>query len=123
MGFLFQIHPGHVLRYSRECKGIPYFQKKFIRKKRAKCNSKLCLVLDLVYVDENSFMALQYLTFKFKQLLLFIASYYRQLSADIKIKSYKIKASFVIRESPKAMDSKTGINLMIFILIFLDNCL
>ena len=33
---------------------------------------------------------------------LFIASYYRQLSADIKMKTYKIKTSFVSPEGPKA---------------------
>ncbi len=37
---------------------------------------------------------------------IFIASYYRQLSADIKMKNYTIK---------------TGINFMIFILIFIEN--
>ena len=36
---------------------------------------------------------------------LFIASYYRQLYADIKMKNYNIKTSFV---------NKTGINFMIF---------
>jgi len=38
----------------------------------------------------------------------FIASYYRQLSVDIKMKNHKIK---------------TGINIMILILIFIENCL
>ena len=33
---------------------------------------------------------------------LFIASYYRHLSVDIKIKNYKIKSSFVRPEGPKA---------------------
>ena len=47
--------------------------------------------------------------------MLFIALYYRQLSADIKIKSFKIKVSFVSPEWRKAWDNKTGINLMILI--------
>ena len=39
---------------------------------------------------------------------------YRQLSAVIKMKTYKIKTSFV---SPDGRDIKAGINFMIFILI------
>ena len=35
----------------------------------------------------------------------------------------KIKASFVIPEGPKARANKTGINFMIFILSFVENCL
>ena len=37
------------------------------------------------------------------------------------MKNFKIKTSFVSTEGPKAQDNKTGINLMIFILIFVDN--
>ena len=47
--------------------------------------------------------------------------YHRQLFADIKIKNYKIKNSFVRPEGPKARAYKTGINFMI--LIFVENCL
>ena len=35
----------------------------------------------------------------------------------------KIKTSFVSREGPKARADKTGINFMIFSLIFVENCL
>ncbi len=54
---------------------------------------------------------------------IFIASYYRQLSADKKMKKFKIKTSFVSRKGTKARADKTGINFMIFILIFVENCL
>ena len=54
---------------------------------------------------------------------IFIASYYRQLSADIKMKNNKIKTSFVSREGLKAQADKTGIKFRIFILIFVENCL
>ena len=47
--------------------------------------------------------------------MLFITLYYRQLSADIKIKSFKIKVSFVIPEWRKAWANKTGIDIMFFI--------
>ena len=47
--------------------------------------------------------------------MLFIASYYTQLSADIKMKNYKIKTSFFSPEVLKAR-SKTGINFVIFVL-------
>ncbi len=39
------------------------------------------------------------------------------------MKNFKIKTSFVSREGPKARADKTGINFMIFILIFVENCL
>ena len=42
------------------------------------------------------------------------ASYYRQLSADLKIKKYKIKTSFVRPEVPKAWTYKTWINSKIY---------
>ena len=44
---------------------------------------------------------------------IFIASYYRQLAAcaDIRMKNYKIKTSFVSLEGPKARANKTGIIL------------
>ena len=47
------------------------------------------------------------------------ASYYRQLSKDIKMKNYKTKTSFVI---PKGLvqANTTG---MIFIIIPIENCL
>ena len=38
---------------------------------------------------------------------LFIALYYKQLSADIKIKNFKIKASLVSPAMPKARANKT----------------
>ena len=53
----------------------------------------------------------------------FIASYYRQLFADIKMKKIKIKTSFFSPEGPKARAKKTGIDFMIFILIFVVICL
>ena len=46
---------------------------------------------------------------------LYITSYYKQLSADIKIKNYKIKTSFVSTDWPKAQTNETGIILIIFI--------
>ena len=46
-----------------------------------------------------------------------------QLSADIKMKSYKIRTSFVSRKEPKALGNKTGINFMMFTLIFVEKCL
>ena len=45
---------------------------------------------------------------------IYIASYYRQLSADIKMKNYKNKTSFISPEGQKARAKKTGINIMIF---------
>ena len=39
------------------------------------------------------------------------------------MKNYKIKPSFVRPEGPKARANKTSINIMIFILIFVKNCL
>ena len=48
---------------------------------------------------------------------LFIASYYRQLFADNKIKNYKIKTVFV---SPEDQANKIGIYFMILILIFAE---
>ena len=50
--------------------------------------------------------------------LFFIASYYRQLSAEIKMKSYKISP-----ERLKALSNKTGVNFMISILINLSEWL
>ncbi len=48
---------------------------------------------------------------------LFIASYYRQLSADIKMKNYRIKTS------PRPLGAITGIDSIIFILIIVENSL
>ncbi len=45
---------------------------------------------------------------------IFIASYYRQLSMNIKMKNDKIKTYGA---------NKTGINVLIFILSFVENCL
>ena len=42
-----------------------------------------------------------------------IASYYRQLSADFKIKNYEIKTIFVNTEVHKYLENKTGTNIMI----------
>ncbi len=39
------------------------------------------------------------------------------------MKNFKIKTSFVSREGPKARADKTGINFMIFVLIFVENSL
>ena len=49
--------------------------------------------------------------------------YYRQLSAGIIRKKDKIKTIFVSPEVPKDKANKTGIDIMIFILIFMENCL
>ena len=48
---------------------------------------------------------------------LFIPQYYRYLSADIKMKHYKIKSSFVSPEG-RTRANKTGLNFTNFILIF-----
>ena len=39
------------------------------------------------------------------------------------MKNYKIETSFVSPDGPKALAYKTGINFMIFILMFVENCL
>ena len=49
--------------------------------------------------------------------------YYRQLSADNKLKNYNINSNFDSLDGPKSQANKAGINLMIFILIFVENCL
>ena len=49
--------------------------------------------------------------------LMVVATFYRQLSTDIKMKKYKFKTSFVNTEGPKSRANKTGINFIIFILI------
>ena len=49
--------------------------------------------------------------------------YYRQLSAGIIRKKDKIKTIFVSPEVPKDQANKTGIDIMIFILIFMEKCL
>ena len=54
---------------------------------------------------------------------LFIALYYRQLSAYIKMKNFKIITSFVNPEGQKFRANKTYINPMIYILIFVESCL
>ena len=46
---------------------------------------------------------------------------YKQLSVEMK--NYKIKTNFVSSEGPKARANKTGINFMILIFIFVENCL
>ena len=48
---------------------------------------------------------------------MYIASYYRQLSADIKMKNYKIKTSLVRPEGSNARANKTCINFMIFLFL------
>ena len=50
---------------------------------------------------------------------LFIASYYRQLSADIKIENDSNETSFVSIEGPKSSTNKTSIN---FISLFVEEC-
>ena len=39
------------------------------------------------------------------------------------MKNYKTKTSIVRHEGPRAQANKTGISLMIFILIFMESCL
>ena len=48
----------------------------------------------------------------------FITSYYRELSADIKMKNYKNKIS----ERPKALANKTGINFNIRGKLSVERC-
>ena len=48
----------------------------------------------------------------------FIASYYRKLSADIKMKNLNIKPVLM-----KALTNKSGMNFVIFILVFVESCL
>ena len=55
-------------------------------------------------------------------MIVIIASYYRQLSADMKMKNFKTKTSFCKPEGPKAQGNKTGINFMMIILMFVENC-
>ena len=55
----------------------------------------------------------------FKVNKLYNQSYYRQLSADIKIQNTRLKRQV----EPNALANKTGINNMIFILIFIENWL
>ena len=58
---------------------------------------------------------------QYKLEYLFIGSYYRQLSVDFEIKKkYKNKPVLL---APRVRANKTGISLMIFILIFVENCL
>ena len=47
----------------------------------------------------------------------------RQLSAYNKIRNYGIKTSFVSPEGLKARANKIGINFMVFIVTFLENCM
>ncbi len=54
---------------------------------------------------------------------MYVCIAYRQQSADIKVKNYKIKTSFVSSEGPKVWAIKTCFNSMIFILIFVENCM
>ncbi len=51
---------------------------------------------------------------------IYIESYYRQLSADIKMKNYRIKTIVFSLKRPKALAKKTGINFMVFF-IFVFN--
>ena len=46
------------------------------------------------------------------QAQLFIALYYKQISADIKIYNYTIKTSIASPEMPKARANKTAFNIM-----------
>ena len=52
-----------------------------------------------------------------------LKEWYKTVSADINMKNQKIKTSVVKPEGPKAKVSKTGIDFMIFILIFVKNSL
>ena len=63
------------------------------------CGSFRCL-------EKNAFVSYMYIT-----------SYYGQLSSDIKMKP------FFSQEGLKVKANKTGLNFMIFILIFVENCL
>ena len=57
-------------------------------------------------------------------MIVIIASYYRQLSADMKMKNFKTKTSFCKPEGPKAQ-TQTNKNFIfrIFILVLVENCL
>ena len=50
---------------------------------------------------------------KKNRIKLVIASYYSQISQDIKIENYMDKTSFDSPEMPKARANKTGINVII----------
>ena len=54
---------------------------------------------------------------------IFFASFHRQISADIKIRNYKIKTSFIIGANQKTGDNTRCMKLMIFFLINVENCL
>ena len=49
-----------------------------------------------------------------------LKSYYIDLSTDSKIKNIRLKPDLL---DPMSKANKTGINLMIFILKFVENCL
>ena len=50
-------------------------------------------------------------------LIVFIALFYRQLSADIKMKNDMVKTSFVSPEKKKSLANKTAIDITIFFVI------
>ena len=54
-------------------------------------------------------------------IIIVIALYYRQHSADIKMYNYKIKTRFVSPEMPKARANKTDFSFLLFMFIFLEN--
>lgn len=59
----------------------------------------------------------------FLSLILFIASYYRQLSATGKMRNFQINSNFVSPEGPKDWPNKAGIDNIISRLLFIENCL
>ena len=65
----------------------------------------MCVVIDSLFYAQICIM------------IAFIASYYRQLSLDIEIKNMRLKIEAVLP------GKKTGINFMVFILMFMENCL
>ena len=53
------------------------------------------------------------------RIYIFIVSYYRQLSADIKMKNHKIQTSFVSPEGPKTNNLRLDYSDALLMLLFL----
>ena len=86
-----------------------------------KCNTRLHMTFS-VWLRTGSYPA-DINWFGSHIVQLFIASYYRQLSADIKMEYYKIKTSFVGPEGPKTCAKKLTLFFMILILLIMGKCL
>ena len=69
--------------------------------------------ISVTYIEKKILVMFFYLQIDIFDLIIVIASYYRQLSVDIKMKNYMIKTSFVDSEGPKTRANITGINVII----------